>query len=524
MHLLRIIDGPMNKRIADSLLVCVLAVCGCSAAANEASIWLEDGRLTAQARELLLVLADAESYGLEAGDYRVELASGDLDLSGSGVGAANQAAIDAALTQAASRFLSDVHSGRVDPRAAGFDFSSIRAPLDVAAVVRNLANASDVRGAVAAVEPRPRPYVLLKQALARYRELARTPDLVAPARAAGPLGKGDEYAGAPQLRRLLAALGDLDAHAGAGLTASAVIDADLAAALRRFQRRHGLEQDGVLGKRTYAALATPLTRRVRQIELTLERWRWTTALERPDIVVNVPQFMLYALRPAGEPGGPVLETPVIVGRNAPHLRTPVFTAAIERVVFRPYWDVPRGITVRELLPQIRKDVRYLERNDMEIVRGAGDDAPVVAPAPEAIESLARGELRLRQRPGAKNALGAVKFVLPNPYSVYLHATPAAELFGRSRRAYSHGCIRVSEPAQLAAFVLKNAPEPWTPEAIAASMCGASTQTVMLRTPVRVLVFYSTVAATESEGLLFAADLYGHDARLEQLLRDRGAVR
>jgi murein L,D-transpeptidase YcbB/YkuD len=229
--------------------------------------------------------------------------------------------------------------------------------------------------------------------------------------------------------------------------------------------------------------------------------------------------MLYALPPAGNDVAP-LEMPVIVGRDAAHMRTPIFAAAIERVIFQPYWDVPRGILIREILPLIREDAGYLERNDMEVVRGPGDDAHVVAPVPDAIDALARGELRLRQRPGPKNALGAVKFVLPNPYNVYLHATPEAELFGRSRRDFSHGCIRVSKPAELAQFVLRHAPERWTPEAVEAAMCSTRMQTVTLARRVRVLVFYSTAAATASEGLLLADDLYGHDATLERLLRER----
>lgn len=493
----------------------------CAAQGSSAPLWFNHERLTPQARELLVVLDDAATYGLPAEDYAPRLAATQRAmLDAGGVDPTAQAEVDAALTQAAVRFMDHVHAGRVKPSAAGFDLPHVSPEFDAQAMARTAAAARDVRAVVASIEPRPAPYRLLKQALARYRELVRSPQFAtAPPRPERTIAEGDEYAGAEQLRSLLTAVGDLERSAQPPEN-PALIDAALASAVRRFQRRHGLEQDGVIGKQTYAALATPLAHRVRQIELTLERWRWTSALGRPDIVVNIPQFILYALPPMAEPSGRPLEMPVIVGRNAPHMRTPIFTAQIERVIFQPYWDVPRGILTRELLPLIRKDVGYLERNDMEIVRGAGDDARVVSPTPAAIAALASGELRLRQKPGPKNALGGVKFVLPNPYSVYLHATPAAELFARPRRDFSHGCVRVSDPAALARFVLKYAAGEWPPEAIEAALCGPTTQTIELTKPVRVLMFYSTAAATESEGVLFVNDLYGHDARLERLFSIR----
>jgi murein L,D-transpeptidase YcbB/YkuD len=208
---------------------------------------------------------------------------------------------------------------------------------------------------------------------------------------------------------------------------------------------------------------------------------------------------------------------VIVGQSDPHTRTPIFAGAIQHVIFQPFWDVPSGIMRRELLARIRKNPSYLEGHHMEIVRGPGDDAKVLAPTPEVIEALTAGQLRLRQRPGPDNALGPVKFVMPNPYNVYLHATPEQALFQGSRRAFSHGCIRVSEPAALAEYILKDAAGDWNAAAIEAAMCGTKTLRVDLQTPVRVVIFYSTAAATESRGMLFFEDIYGHDRKLEMLL-------
>jgi murein L,D-transpeptidase YcbB/YkuD len=174
--------------------------------------------------------------------------------------------------------------------------------------------------------------------------------------------------------------------------------------------------------------------------------------------------------------------------------------------------------MREMLPVISTDPGYLGRHDMEIVRGAGDNATPVSATPENIDALASGALRLRQRPGPRNSLGLVKFVLPNAYNVYLHGTPAQELFGKSRRAFSHGCIRVRDPVGLAEYVLRNQPEPWTRERIEEAMQhGKDSQRVQLAQPIRVFVVYGTALATEAGKVLFLDDIYGHDRRLEALL-------
>jgi murein L,D-transpeptidase YcbB/YkuD len=179
--------------------------------------------------------------------------------------------------------------------------------------------------------------------------------------------------------------------------------------------------------------------------------------------------------------------------------------------------VPRGITVREMLPQIRRHADYLQRNHLELVDGQADASPVVVPTPANIEALAAGRLRLRQRPGDDNALGLIKFMFPNSHNVYMHSTPAHRLFAESRRAFSHGCIRVSDPAALAEYVLRNAAGDWTRERIEAAMNGADNQRVDLQQWVRVLIVYGTAVATEAGSVYFFNDIYGNDARLTKLL-------
>jgi murein L,D-transpeptidase YcbB/YkuD len=257
--------------------------------------------------------------------------------------------------------------------------------------------------------------------------------------------------------------------------------------------------------------------KVRKIELTLERWRWLPAFTTPPIIVNIPQFRLFAFRTTADRAADILQMDVIVGRTFPRTRTPVFVADMTSVIFRPYWDVPRSITLHEELPRIRRNPAYLAAQHLEIVMGATDSAAPLPPTAASIRLLASGAARLRQRPGPDNALGLIKFDLPNRYSVYLHSTPAQQLFRRRRRAFSHGCIRVSDPVALAVYALRDTPGEWTPARIEAAMNGTQTRRVKLRHPIRVIILYGTVLAKEDGEVLFFHDLYGQDRRLERLL-------
>jgi murein L,D-transpeptidase YcbB/YkuD len=484
--------------------------------------WFDQGRLTQQARQLLDILDSVPDFGLDPDDYRLQFTLDELQSLRDGGGTPQlRARFDTALSRVATRFALDVRYGRVDPQAAGFDLP-IGPRADAASLLAKLRSGADVAATVASLEPRAVPYRRLKQGLQRYRRLAQQPELSAlPAFDVRSLRPGDEYTGAPQLRTLLTALGDLPELDTAAHASETQIDESLAAGVARFQERHGLTSDGVIGPRTFAALTVPLQSRVRQLELTLERWRWIAGLGRPDIVVNIPQFKLYALRRGGHQRGLELEMPVIVGRNYAHMRTPIFAAPIRQVVFHPFWDVPSGILQRELLPLIRKNPAYLARHHMEIVRGAGDNAAAQGATPHAIEGLAAGRYRLRQRPSSDNALGAIKFVMPNPYNVYLHATPDEALFQRTQRAFSHGCTRVSAPASLAEYVLQSTAGDWSAAAVQAALAGSTTARIALAEPVQVIIFYSTAAASETMGVMFYEDLYGHDRNLQALLDARG---
>jgi murein L,D-transpeptidase YcbB/YkuD len=287
--------------------------------------------------------------------------------------------------------------------------------------------------------------------------------------------------------------------------------------VRRFQIRHGLEPDGILGKGTQAALRVPLTWRVRQIELALERLRWLPDLgDERLLAINIPMFRLWAWDLTPPNDAPSLAMDVIVGR-ALSTQTPVFDEEMREVIFRPYWNVPRSILRNEILPLLERDPDYLRRQNMEIVRGAGDNAQPVQATAENLVLLRKGALRLRQRPGPNNALGLVKFVFPNEENVYMHGTPAQALFSRSRRDFSHGCVRVEDPVALAEWALKERPE-WTRDRIVSAMAGTQSFHVSLPRPIQVILFYTTAVVMPEDGTIhFADDIYRHDARLDRVL-------
>jgi murein L,D-transpeptidase YcbB/YkuD len=287
--------------------------------------------------------------------------------------------------------------------------------------------------------------------------------------------------------------------------------------IKRFQSRHGLDVDGVIGRATWRELSIPTAQRARQIELALERLRWLPhQIEGPLIVLNVPMFELRGWD-HGWRGAPAFTMKAIVGR--PETPTPVLNETMESVIFRPYWNVPFSILQHEYLPALRKDPGMLGREDMEIVRGEGDDARPVIPTDDNLDLLARGALRLRQRPGAKNALSFIKFVLPNEENVYLHGTPAQRLFARSRRAFSHGCVRVEDQVGLAEWVFAGSGE-WSRERILEEMANPAiiSRRVRLPRPIQVIAVYITAVATPEGSVRFGPDLYEQDAALDRALR------
>jgi murein L,D-transpeptidase YcbB/YkuD len=485
---------------------------------DEHLLWSDHAQLSRQARELLDILKSTEAYGLRPRDYGVDglLASSMVLSSNSWPGDWLQ--FDVRLSRAAIRLISHLHLGRIDSRAADFELSPPLGDFNAAAIVAGIASAPNVADAVMTIEPRFFHYALLKKSLAQYRALSADPSLTQlPSLGRRTLHAGEVYPGATALRRLLTAVGDLPATATSDATPDLTLDTALVASIKHFQARHGLTADGSLGAQTYLALTTPLAQRVRQIELTLERWRWLPPFDTPPIIVNIPQFRLYAFPTTEDRAPNVVQMPVIVGQTYARTRTPVFVGDLRYVIFRPYWDVPRSIVIREMLPQIRADTDYLRRNNLELVNGQSDAGAVVAATPATVTALAAGQLRLRQRPGDDNSLGLIKFVFPNTHGVYMHGTPAQRLFLQSKRAFSHGCIRVSDPVALARYVLRDTAGSWDDAKITAAMHGGTPLRVELKEPIRVMILYGTALATEAGAVEFFEDIYGYDRKLETLL-------
>jgi len=481
-------------------------------------LWSREGHATAQAQAVVRVLQHADSYGLQPEDYAADAIAklADKQPPSANANAERWGRFDVQLSGATLRFVSDLHYGRVKPASAGFNLQGMDQRLDLVASLTALASANDVNQTFAGVEPPFHHYALLKNALAKYLDLTQHPELKQLPRISGSVKPGDVYAGATALRRLLTALGDMPGSSTAA-TENDTFSPELSDGVRAFQQRHGMSADGVLGKATFVALTTPFTKRVRQIDLTLERWRWLPPFATPPIIVNIPQFRLFAFRTTEDRVTDILQMDVIVGKTYPRMQTPVFESDMRYVVFRPYWDVPPSILRNEMLPKIRANPGYLAAQRLQIVNGQGDDSPVVPPSAAAIEALAAGKLRVRQMPGEDNALGLVKFMFPNTYDVYLHSTPAHRLFKESVRTFSHGCIRVSDPLALATHVMRDEPGGWTREKIDATMNGTKTVRVNLQRPITVLILYGTVLATEAGPVMFFEDIYGYDRKLEQRL-------
>lgn len=461
-----------------------------------------------QARVAIELLADAASHGLDPSDYGLPALRQEVERHAERHDAEATQRMEQALTAAMQRFLQDLHDGRVPPP----EQRQQRVPFDAADTLRAALAMQDVALAVRLAVPALPQYERLRDALARYRQLeAHAAWRVAwPARAR-PLEPGQTWEGVPLLGMRLVALGDLSA---ADVMPGHAYDAALVGAVQTFQQRHGLAPDGVIGRATWAALQVTPRQRVRQLELALERLRWTPLLAGPRmVVINIPEFVLRAYEVRGERIEVKLTTKVIVG-NALDTRTPLIHEPMRRIEFQPYWNVPASIARKELVPRLRREPAHWTREGFEFVSALGAVDPVFDAAK--LDAVLAGGLRIRQRPGPRNPLGDIKFVFPNRESIYLHHTPSVQLFERARRDFSHGCIRVEQPAALASFVLQGLPG-WTEQRIRDAMQGDPPQTVALAEPAPVLIAYGTALVKDGQ-VHFFDDIYGHDRVLDAALR------
>ena len=479
-----------------------------------APAWAHGSQSAPLALSLIELFRDAGKKGLDPEDYdasRWEERIRALQGSSSGLVVAR---FDVALTVCTMRYASDLRIGRINPQHFKFGLGVEQKKYDLAQFLRDrIMTTSNLAQVLDGVEPPFAGYRRTEQALARYVELARTDDGEKLPTVTKPVDPGQSYAGVPRLARFLRLVGDLPADAT--LTGDAqTYGGPLVDAVKHFQRRHGLDDDGRLGPGTIKQLNVPLQHRVLQLQLTLERWRWLPAeFSAPPIIVNIPDFRLRAL---DENNNVAMEMRVVVGK-AMRTQTPVFTRDMTYVVFRPYWNVPPSILRSEIVPAIQRDRSYIARKNYEVATYDGKVVTSGNISDDVLAQLRAGKLMVRQKPGPANALGLVKMIFPNEHNVYLHSTPSPELFSRSRRDFSHGCIRVEKPAELAAWALRNNPG-WTLERVKQQMqSGKDDVTVNLVKRVPVFIVYGTALAYANGDVHFSEDIYGHDAELATAL-------
>ncbi len=395
---------------------------------------------------------------------------------------------------------------------------------DLVQVLQTAVEADRLADAIKTLPPRRPEYTKLQEALAQYRNLAAHGGW--PLVPEGPkLHMGDRDERVSNLRARLQITGELTlksqkdgklssaspGHKGSQNNSpsdSELLDKTVEQAVRKFQRRHGLGADGVVGDATLAALNVSAEDRVQQLVVNMERWRVLPAnLGLRHIDINIPNFTLAVV----ENDQPVMNMKVVVGKMMERRNTPTFSATMTHLVLNPYWYVPKSIAEEELFPLSRKDSQYFAKHGFVIRRIPVGEKQILDPNATDGSPISTKTYQkvLRQEPGPTNALGRVKFMLPNAYGVYLHDTPSKELFYRAVRTFSHGCIRIEKPLDLAEYVLRGDPE-WTRDAILTTIERAKEKTVWLPEPIPVYIQYWTAWVDQAGTVQFRNDIYGYD--------------
>jgi L,D-transpeptidase YcbB len=471
-------------------------------------LWIDGSKLQDRAIDLIETLCHAEREGLRAADYDLGGLQAELARlrESKKPNPAALAALDLRLTRAFLDYEADLLAGRLDPQAVdnGWYIKARRAAID--STLRSALSKEVFDDMVSPLRPRQKEYQELLQKLAEYREIQAKGGWGTIAEVSR-LQWGDEGPWVDVLRHRLQATGDLGKVGG-----KPIYDDEVAKAVARFQERHGIPADGSVDPKTLAALNVPVETRIRIIELNLERYRWLPSdFGKRYILVNIPDYTLHAY----DDGKERLTMRVIVGEEYSHA-TPVFADSMTYIVFRPQWNVPRRILVDSVIPNVRKNIHYLAQHSYEVVDIARNE---VIADPSAINwsklDLSKLPFRVRQKAGSSNELGTVKFMFPNQFSIYLHATPADSLFEKPTRTATHGCVRVEDPVKLAGYVLDKE-KGWGHQEILEAIAADPTKdiaptSVYLKHPVPVYLVYLT--AFVRDGVLhFRDDPYGKDHR------------
>lgn len=473
--------------------------------------WSAKRGLKDEALQLADALEAAPREGLELGDAqadqvraRVEMLAAAREALGRGPGPHLLADTDILLTRSFLKHAAHLHTGLIDPARLPADWHLNPRRADLVEVLERALATHGVAGALSSLEPAHPGYAALRGLLERYREIAHAGGWrgVPPG---PPLRRGSAGERVRLLSERLAAEGDLDR----ALAGSGTFDAALFTAVRRFQARHGLDTTGVVGEHDRVELDVPVAARIRQIELNLERWRWLPAgLGARRLLVNIPGFTLEAR----EQDRAALTMRVIVGRELS--RTPMFSDSITYLVFNPVWELPIEIAKNEVLPAIQKDPEYLAKNHLRLYARHGGGKREVDPAKVDWSKVTPGGFgfAVKQDPGPGNSIGHVKFMCPNQFAVYLHDTPAASLFTATQRDYSHGCVRVERPLELALYLLRGKAG-WDSARIVAAFDTLKNKVVQLPEPVPVHILYWTTWVDDRGVAQFRRDVYAVDSLL-----------
>ncbi len=458
--------------------------------------------------QLLTALESATRDGLDPRDYHADALAQLADRPPEELSADLQADLDLLFSDAFLMLGSHLLEGKVNPQTIHAEWTANRRQRDMSQVLAQALASGDIASAIDALRPGHADYHRLVAARERISKLQGQAWLPIPT---GPMIRpGDQDSRLSDIRQRLLALGDLPAPEPADKPADpSIYSSDLETAVPQFQARHGLEPDGVIGPATLAAINLLPIERVRQIDASLERWRWLPeSLGDRFVLVNIAGYELKLV----DQGTELLNQRVIVGR--PFRQTPVFSDQIRYLVVNPTWTVPRKLMVEDQLPQIISTPDYFQRLDMRVYRGWGADRQAVDPATVDWASLSRNNFpyQLVQAPGPNNALGQIKFMFPNQYDVYLHDTPARDLFSRVDRSFSSGCIRVEQPFALAEQLLAGDPR-WDQKRLQDMIGAREPSTIVLPKPVPVYIQYWTAWVNNRGQLQFRNDIYNRDSRL-----------
>jgi len=480
--------------------------------------WCSDKGILPQAESLITEIKEANNEGLRPDDYHLSSILSlikkieDQQALDNTVNPELWADLDLLLTDAFMLYASHLFAGRVNPETVHADWTVSIPTADLANILQSALDRNQIKKALIDFRPNYPGYSGLKTYLAHYRDVVNeVHELTRLAK--NRLQKDDKGPSVENLRERLIIFGDLNPD---NIKQYDIFDETIEKAVLGYQKRHGLIQDGVVGPRTLELLNMPLQKRIRQIELNMERWRWVPRnIGDRYLIVNIADFKLWVT----ENHRRVLDMRVVVGR--PYRRTPVFSAKMTFMVINPYWNIPQRLAIRDVLPKIQKNIHYIEQQNIKVFKDWRKNSVEIDPETIAWNKIEPRNFtyKLRQEPGPRNVLGRMKFIFPNKFAVYLHDTPKRSLFNKNNRDFSSGCIRVEEPISLAVYLLQDDPS-WTRERLMQAIENKTPQIVGLKRPITVHLQYWTAWVDETGKLNFRHDIYDRDRPLDRALKER----